>query len=80
MANGRCRMHGGPSTGPRTPEGIEAIRRSRTKHGGRSQAAIQGRREFREAMRQLRELIKRAESDPDDVIDALARMNGAYRG
>ena len=23
MANGRCRMHGGKSTGPRTPEGME---------------------------------------------------------
>ena len=23
MKNGRCRMHGGPSTGPRTPEGLE---------------------------------------------------------
>lgn len=22
IANGRCRMHGGPSTGPRTPEGL----------------------------------------------------------
>ncbi|MFC1944498.1 HGGxSTG domain-containing protein [Chloroflexota bacterium] len=23
MKNGRCRMHGGKSTGPRTPEGLE---------------------------------------------------------
>jgi hypothetical protein len=22
MPNGRCRMHGGPSTGPRTPQGL----------------------------------------------------------
>ena len=26
MANGRCRMHGGASTGPRTPEGLEDSR------------------------------------------------------
>ncbi len=29
MANGRCRMHGGPSTGPRSPEGLERSRRAR---------------------------------------------------
>ena len=29
----RCRNHGGLSTGPRTPEGIERIRRAVTKHG-----------------------------------------------
>lgn len=35
----RCRLHGGLSTGPRTPEGLERLRRSRTKHGWYSQAA-----------------------------------------
>ncbi len=29
----RCRMHGGRSTGPRTPEGIARIRAARTIHG-----------------------------------------------
>jgi hypothetical protein len=33
MKNGRCRMHGGLSTGPRTPEGLERSRRARWKHG-----------------------------------------------
>ena len=33
MPNGRCRMHGGASTGPRTADGIERIRKARTKHG-----------------------------------------------
>jgi hypothetical protein len=33
MANGRCELHGGKSTGPRTPEGVERIRRAQTKHG-----------------------------------------------
>lgn len=37
MANGRCRMHGGPSTGPRTPAGLERSRRARWKHGAYSQ-------------------------------------------
>ena len=33
MANHRCRMHGGASTGPRTAEGLERIRVARTIHG-----------------------------------------------
>ena len=33
MPNGRCRFHGGCSTGPRTAEGLERIRAARTIHG-----------------------------------------------
>jgi hypothetical protein len=33
MAAGRCRMHGGASTGPGTPEGLQRIVRARTIHG-----------------------------------------------
>ena len=33
MPNGRCRMHGGKSTGPRTPEGLERSRKANWKHG-----------------------------------------------
>lgn len=33
MKNGRCRMHGGVSTGPRTPEGLARSRRANWKHG-----------------------------------------------
>jgi hypothetical protein len=43
MANGRCRLHGGLSTGPRTEEGRARIRAARTTHGGYSaetQAAL----------------------------------------
>jgi hypothetical protein len=49
-ADGRCRIHGGASTGPRTPEGVERIRAARTIHGGRSGEA----REVRRAMAMLR--------------------------
>ena len=48
MPNGRCRMHGGMSTGPRTPEGLEAIRRSRNIHGFYSHSAIEQRNARRE--------------------------------
>lgn len=33
MKNGRCRMHGGQSTGPRTESGLERCRRAKRKHG-----------------------------------------------
>ncbi len=33
MSNGRCRMHGGASTGPRTPEGRARISAANTTHG-----------------------------------------------
>lgn len=33
MPNGRCRMHGGASTGPRTPEGLKRMRDAKTQHG-----------------------------------------------
>jgi hypothetical protein len=57
MPNGRCRMHGGPSTGPRTEAGKAAIRKSRTKHGRYSQASIASRREVRSLLRALREMF-----------------------
>jgi hypothetical protein len=57
MRNGRCRLHGGLSTGPSTAEGIERIRRAKTKHGQYSAAAIAERRRFREAFRDCREVL-----------------------
>jgi hypothetical protein len=33
MANGRCRVHGGKSTGPKTPEGAERARQAALRHG-----------------------------------------------
>ena len=36
MVNGRCRMHGGLSTGARTAEGQERIRKANTTHGLRT--------------------------------------------
>jgi hypothetical protein len=38
MPNGRCRLHGGLSTGARTAEGIQRIRDAVTKHGRYSAA------------------------------------------
>jgi hypothetical protein len=57
MPNGRCRMHGGKSTGPRTPEGLERSRKANWKHGGYSAQAIADRRKAAEALRLLRRLV-----------------------
>jgi hypothetical protein len=55
MPNGRCRMHGGASTGPRTPEGIQRIVKARTVHGAYGAEM----RELRRLMRGLRAGAKR---------------------
>ncbi len=57
MKNGRCRMHGGKSTGPRTPEGLERSRKANWKHGRYSQEAIEERRRVRQLIKELRENI-----------------------
>jgi hypothetical protein len=57
MTNGRCRMHGGPSTGPRTPEGLERSRRANWKHGRRSADAIARLKEAAAIRREIRRLI-----------------------
>jgi hypothetical protein len=57
MPNGRCRFHGGKSTGPRTEAGIAAIRKAQTKHGRYSQTAIAQRREARALTRAIRALL-----------------------
>jgi hypothetical protein len=51
MPNGRCRMHGGASTGPRTAEGLARSKRSTWKHGGRSAEMVSAARDRGEARR-----------------------------
>jgi len=57
MPNGRCRVHGGTSTGPRTPEGLERSRKARWQHGFYSAEAREQRRKARETARILRALL-----------------------
>src|SRR6267142_6012851 len=54
MRNGRCRMHGGASTGPRTPEGLARSRRANWKHGAYSRET---RAILQESRRQWRQLL-----------------------
>jgi hypothetical protein len=56
MPNGRCKVHGGKSTGPRTPEGLERSRRANWKHGYYSREAKAERSRVRTAMLTLRYL------------------------
>ncbi len=78
MPNGRCRMHGGMSTGPRTAEGLARSRKARWQHGYYSARAKAERQEARRELQRLRYLVsvlRRAE-DPNllDVHDLFARM------
>ena len=62
-SNGRCRMHNGPSTGPRTAEGLERSRRARWKHGLYSAEAVAEQKRVRELLAQSRELLKQMQAD-----------------
>lgn len=55
MANGRCRMHGGKSTGPRSADGVERLRTAHTRHGAYGKEA----REVRDLIRALKAGTKR---------------------
>ena len=57
MPNGRCKVHGGKSTGPRTPQGLERSRRANWKHGHFSREAKAERSRVRAAMLALRDLV-----------------------
>jgi hypothetical protein len=59
MTNGRCRMHGGLSTGPRTPEGLARARRARWKHGACSAEVRALCREARARLSRVRALCAR---------------------
>jgi hypothetical protein len=58
MPNGRCRLHGGKSTGPRTPEGLENSRRANRKHGYYSAGAKAERVGARAETLLLRKMLK----------------------
>jgi hypothetical protein len=58
MANGRCRLHGGKSTGPRTAAGLARSRAARLVHGHRTAEAIALRAAAAKSNRRLGELIE----------------------
>ena len=72
MKNGRCRMHGGKSTGPRTPEGLERSRKANFKHGFYSAEMIAQRKYIRQLLRKSREMLGEVDEDVD------SRMQGRF--
>jgi hypothetical protein len=48
MPTGRCRLHGGTSTGPRTAKGLERLRKAKTTNGLRTAEREQVRKMIRD--------------------------------
>jgi hypothetical protein len=62
MKNGRCRMHGGKSTGPRTIEGRERCRLARLRTGEYTAEAIAERKGLSQFILGCKEALKKVPS------------------
>ena len=58
MRNGRCRMHGGKSTGPRTPGGLAKSKKANWKHGFYSEEMAAERKFVRSMLRESRGFLE----------------------
>ena len=56
--NGRCRLHGGASTGPRTKEGLAKISAANTTNGQHTKAMIAKRKEEAKIAKGLRDRLR----------------------
>jgi hypothetical protein len=54
----RCRLHGGKSTGPKTPEGIERVSKSQWKTGRHSRKRIESNRKNKRQEKELRAMMQ----------------------
>ena len=54
----RCRLHGGLSTGPQTPEGKAACVAAHWKHGRRSKAYVEVRKQIWAELRRVEEEMR----------------------
>lgn len=61
MPNGRCRLHGGKSTGPKTPEGKEKAAKANFKHGRYTKENLIRNREIQALLRRYSEMIRQQE-------------------
>jgi len=57
MKNGRCKFHGGKSTGPKTAEGRARIAAAATRHGRCTKHALKENRFVRQLLKSSRELV-----------------------
>jgi hypothetical protein len=77
MPNGRCRLPGGLSTGPKTLEGIERIRQAVTKHGRYSKRARVERQQYRKLLQHWREMLSAMSgNDNEPCFEAGNEANG----
>ena len=60
--NGKCYLHGGASTGPRTEGGLASLTQARTKHGKFTKEKRAAARRFAEQGRQMRGELKELEA------------------
>ncbi len=67
MKNGRCRLHGGKSTGPKTPEGKKRIGLAHLKHGDYTKEAAAGRKEFYALLKKLRSSITKIQDRSNSI-------------
>lgn len=64
----RCRMHGGASTGPKTPEGLARCGKANFRHGRYTKEMRELTRKYRDLLTSVNDLIRRCldldENDP----------------
>jgi hypothetical protein len=60
--NGKCHLHGGASTGPRTKDGLARLTEARTIHGKFTKEKRAAARRFAEQGRQMRGELKELEA------------------
>ena len=65
--NGRCRLHGGLSTGARTPEGLQRISAANLKHGRQTKDKLAAQRHAAKVGRRVMSELKRLEKQ---IVDA----------
>jgi hypothetical protein len=65
--NGRCRLHGGASTGARTPEGVQRISEANIKHGRQTKDKLAAQRHSAKVGRRVIGELKRIEQQ---IVDA----------
>jgi len=65
--NGRCRLHGGLSTGARNQEGVQRISEANIKHGRQTKDKLAAQRHAAEVGRRVMGELKRIEQQ---IVDA----------